>query len=70
MVVRFGWCGMRRLVPALVALVMLTGACGDDRRCIRGRHEMILVPVVIGKVTILQPHDTYVCDKRAPRASK
>lgn len=35
--------------------------------CLRGHHETVVVPILVGKVIVMMPEDEFVCDKRAAR---
>lgn len=48
---------MKRLAAAVVLAGLLTAGC-EDRECVRGHHQ----PVLVNKVTTLM----WVCDEYAP----
>jgi hypothetical protein len=60
---------VKRLNLAALSVTLLVSlvACGDDRPCLRGHEETILVPVFTGKTTILIPEQHFVCDVYGPR---
>lgn len=54
----------------LIILLMLVSSSCDSKRphweniCIKQHIQMIMLPTIIGKTTILRPHPVIYCDKR------
>lgn len=54
----------KRVAMALVGLLAVAtmSAC-DDRPCLAGHYVTNLQPMLVGKVTVLMPVQSYVCDR-------
>ncbi len=54
------------LTTFVLITVFITSACSADRTCLKSHEELIMMPILVGKVVTFQYIPSQVCDQYAP----